>query len=137
MKQYRTFSIPLDEGGFKPHYSLEDVGIDKDDFQHFNYVDVYGSHSPPIDEVPDEIKLEIGRTFFTQYVPVGDNIEYAYRLEITSISDISSDIILKLLSLPGVKEVDTTLFHLSIILKSALVSDNPIEDVLDAIKNSK
>ena len=135
--KFRTFSIPLDECGFKPHYALEDVGIEKDDFYHFNYIDVYGSHSPPIDEVPDKIKLCIGRTFFTQYVPAGDNIEYSYRLEITSVSDISPDIILKLLSLNGINEIDTNLFHLSNILKSALLKDEPIDDILNAIKGIK
>ena len=135
MNKYRTFSIPLrDESSFVPRYKLEDIGFANDDFKHFNYIDVYGSHSPPIDEVPDEIKLEIGRTFFTQYVPVGDNIEYSYRLEITSVADISSDIILRLLSLPGVNEIDTNLFHLSNILKSALLKDEPIDDILTAIK---
>ena len=137
MTQYRTFSIPLNEGGFEPHYKIKDVGLNKDDFHYFNYIDVYGSHSPPIDEVPEQIKLHIGRTFFTQYVPAGDDIEYTYRLEITSLTTIDSDKILKFVSLPGVKEIDTTLFHLSHILKRALYANKPIDDILTAIKECK
>ena len=137
MNKYRTFSIPLrDESSFVPRYKLEDIGFANDDFKHFNYIDVYGSHSPPIDEVPDEVKLEIGRTFFTQYVPVSGEIEYSYRLEIVSIKEIDSDNILKLLSLHGVDEIDTNLFHLSNILKSALLKDEPIDDILNAIKGA-
>ena len=136
--KFRTFSIPLREKStFSPKYDINDLGIDNTYFAYFRYIDVYGSHNPPLDEVPNEIKLEIGRTFFTQYVPAGDEMEYSYRLEIVSIKEIDSDTILKLVSLPGVNEVDTNMFHLSNILKRALVGDKPIEDILLAIKECK
>jgi len=138
MNRYRTFRIPLKSaGGFESRYKFEDIGLSDEDFKHFFYIDVYGSHSPPVDEVPDQIKLDIGRTFLTQYVPAGDQIEYSYRVEVTSLVDIPSDNILKFVSLPDVEEIDTTLFHLSNILKVALLNDEPIDDILNAIKGIK
>lgn len=138
MTRYRTFSIPLRDGNnFEPRYRFEDIGLTNEDFKSFKYIDVYGSHTPPIDEVPEPIKLHIDKTFLTQYVPAENDIEYTYRLEITSVADIDSDTILKLVSLPGVEEIDTTLFHLSHILKSALISDDIIDDILSAIKECK
>ena len=95
--QYRTFRIPLKgTSGFEPRYRFEDIGLNRKDFKHFNYIDVYGSHSPTEDEVPEQIRLDIGKTFLTQYVPAGDQIEYSYRLEITSLVDIPPDTALKL-----------------------------------------
>ena len=134
--QFRTFNIPLRDNNaeFKPRYNLSDVGLNSCDFYSFKYIDVFGSHAPPLDEVPPAVTLHIDKAYYSQYVPVNNDIEYAYRLEITSINDIPSDAILKLVSLPGVSEVDTTLFHLSYILKGALSTNAPTSHILTAIK---
>ena len=135
--KFRTFRVPIRDNNaeFKPRYTLTDVGLNSSDFYSFKYIDVFGSHTPPLDEVPDSIKLHIDKAYYSQYVPADDNIEYTNRLEITSINDIPPDSILKLVSLPDVIETDTTLFHLSYILKRALSSDAPTSDILSAIKN--
>ena len=133
--QYRTFTIPLKQNSFDPRYKLDDVGLNKEDFHSFKYIDVYGTHVPPLDEVPAHAKLHIDKAFYTQYIPADDNIEYIYRLEITSIVDIPSDTILKLVSLPDVEEIDTTLFHLSHILKRVLSSGAPTDTILSAIRS--
>ena len=135
MTQYRTFSIPLKPDSFVPRYKFEDVGLNKEDFHSFKYIDVYGAYAPPADEVPAHAKLHIDKAFYTQYIPADDNIEYTYRLEITSIAYIPSDTILKLVSLPDVEEIDTTLFHLSHILKRVLFSDAPTDTILSAIRS--
>lgn len=134
--QFRTFSIPLRDNTaeFKPRYNLTDVGLNSSDFYSFKYIDVFGSHAPPLDEVPSDAKLHIDRTYYSQYVPANNDIEYAYRMEITSLVDIPPDIILKLVSLPDVSEIDTNLFHLSHILKSILTNDASTDDILNAIK---
>ena len=135
--KFRTFSVPLRDNSneFKPRYTLDDVGLNPLDFYHFKYIDVFGSHTPPLDEVPDPIKLHIDRAYYSQYVPLNGGIEYTYRMEMTSINDISSDAVLKLVSLPDVSEIETTLFHLSYILKRALRNDAPTGDILSAIKD--
>lgn len=135
--QFRTFSVPLrnNDAEFKPRYAFADVGLNLSDFYSFKYIDVFGSHAPPIDEVPPKALLHIDRTYYSQHVPINDDMEYTYRMEITSVNDIDPNSVLKFVSLPDVLEVDTTLFHLSNILKRSLLHDSPIDDILTAIKN--
>ena len=131
---FRTFKIPLkNESELSPKYSYDDVGLNSDDVCFFGYVDWYGKQLPPkgtidpIESWADEVSY---RHYFTQEVID----EYSIRGEIT-VRDIPPDIALKMLSLPDVEEMDTTLYHLSHILKSALSGDRPTDDILDAIKH--
>lgn len=138
MNKYRTFRIPLkNEGGFNHLYRIEDVGLDQSDFYSFKYIDIAGNCAPMVEDLPDDARANIDKVFLTQYIPDEEGIEYSYRVEMTSVSDIESDIIVKLISLPGVEEIDTTLFHLSHILKQTLSRGKPIDSIIDAIKNCK
>ena len=138
MNKYRTFRIPLkNEGGFDHLYRIEDVGLDQSDFYSFKYIDIVGQCAPLSDDLPDDARANIDKVFLTQYIPDEGNIEYSYRVEMTSVSDIESDSIIKLVSLDGVEEIDTNLFHLSHILKQTLSKGEPIDSIIDAIKNCK
>lgn len=139
MTQHRTFAIPLRDNtsGFEPRYNLSDVGIDPKEFHSFSYIDLYGLQYPSEDEMT-EILHGADRVYCSLFVT--DNPPepvYRFRCEITSLNEIPSDAILKLVSLPEVIEVDTTLHHLSYMLKRALENDMPTESLLEAIKECK
>ena len=139
MTIHRTFAVPLRDNtsGFEHRYNLNDVGIDPKDFHSFSYIDLYGLQYPSENEIT-EIISGADRVYCSLFVT--DNPPepvYRFRCEITSNKEISSDAILKLVSLPEVLEVDTTLHHLSYMLKRALTSDEPTESILDAIKGCK
>ena len=136
MTIHRTFAVPLRDNtsGFEHRYNLNDVGIDPKDFHSFSYIDLYGLQYPSENEIT-EIISGADRVYCSLFVT--DNPPepvYRFRCEITSTKEIPSDAILKLVSLPDVLEVDTTLHHLSYMLKRALTSDEPTESILDAIK---
>ena len=139
MTIHRTFAVPLRDNtsGFEHRYNLNDVGIDPKDFHSFSYIDLYGLQYPSENEMT-EILHGADRVYCSLFVT--DNPPepvYRFRCEITSNKEIPSDAILKLVSLPDVLEVDTTLHHLSYMLKRALTSDEPTESILDAIKGCK
>lgn len=137
--KYRTFIIPVQENNeFAPRYSAEDVGLDPENVHDFWYMEWYGRQLPPKDTI-SPITSWADETLYTHYVtnediPLDDDSpDYVTRLEMT-IWNVDSDTILKLLSLPGVAETETTLFHLSSILKSALKADEDITDILESIR---
>ena len=139
MTIHRTFAVPLRDNtsGFEHRYNLNDVGIDPKDFHSFSYIDLYGLQYPSEEKIT-EIISGADRVYCSLFVT--DNPPepvYRFRCEITSNKEIPSDAILKLVSLPEVLEVDTTLHHLSYMLKRALTSDEPTESILDAIKGCK
>jgi len=139
MSSYRTFKIPLkNKSELSPKYSYDDIGLNSDDICFFGYVDWYGKQLPPkgtidpIESWADEISY---RHYFTKEIVDEETVsEYSVRGEIT-VHNIPQDIALKMLSLPGVEEIDTTLYHLSHILKSALSNGSPIDDILRGIKD--
>ena len=139
MTIHRTFAVPLRDNtsGFEHRYNLNDVGLNPKDFHSFSYIDLYGLQYPSEDDMT-EIISGADRVYCSLFVT--DNPPepvYRFRCEITSIKEIPSDAILKLVSLPEVLEVDTTLHHLSYMLKRALTNDEPTESILDAIKGCK
>lgn len=137
--KHRTFAIPLRDNttGLEPRYNLRDVGLDPKDFYSFNYIDLYGLQYPSEEDV-NVIKRGANRVYYSLFVT--DNPPdpvFRYRIEITSWEEIPSDTVLKLVSLPDVIEVDTTLYHLSYMLKRALMNNMQTESLLDAIKNCR
>jgi len=136
--QYRTFEIPLRDKteGFTLRYSFDDIGLNKSDFHFFGHIDAYGINIPPKKDIIDGLySADADKVTYTHIVTPSEGIEYTYTRYITSTADIPSDIVLKLVSLPDVKEVETTLYHMSHILKSALSKDAYIDDIIDAIRS--
>ena len=133
---HRTFAIPLRDTttGFDPRYKLSDVGLNPSDFHSFSYIDLFGLQYPN-EETITELTSSADRTYISMFVT--DNPPepaYRYRVELTSTVELNSDLVLKFVSLPDVQEVDTTLYHLSYLLKQALKVDTPIDTILEAIK---
>jgi len=139
MTIHRTFAFPLRDNtsGLEPRYNLSDIGLDPKDFYSFSYIDLYGLHYPSEEDM-NKILSGADRVYCSLFVT--DNPPepiYRFRCEITSLKEISSDAVIKLVSLPDVLEVDTTLHHLSYMLKRALTNDLPTESLLEAIKECK
>ena len=132
---YKTFEIPLrEDSGFEPKYAYSDIGLNPDDLHFFGYIDWYGLQLPPKDTILP-ISSWADEILYTHYVTQANAPqEHNLRAEIT-VWNIPSDIILKLQSLPGVKEVETTQHHLYNILKKHLRNDTNTTQIIEAIKN--
>lgn len=134
MKSFRTFEIPLrdKESGFIERYSLDDIGINPDNIHSFGYIRWYGKHLPPKNTIEPIDDSWADSVRYIHFVTPNEITEYELCAEIT-LWDTSADVILKLQSLPDVKEVATNMHHLSYILKGRLGRNENVDRVLKAI----
>ena len=134
---HRTFSVPLRDNtsGFNQRYNISDVGLNPHDFSTFSYMDLFGLQYPSEKDIT-KLKSGADRVYCSHFV-TDESPEYIYRfrVELTSLVEIPSENILKLVSLPDIMEVDTTLYHMSHILKSALLKGQPTDDILNTIRS--